>query len=254
MLTQKLNFKPLMVLCLTSILALSWGFSQKSFAEDTPREGLPGRRVGGGTRGGCAVGGNSLIALVPENNLTLTTAAYPTLFFYVPEMKESKTAEFVLLNESEEVLYESVFELDGKSGIVSFSLPNSEALSPLEVGRKYQWYFSLVCNPKDRAEDIAVDGWLQRVNTEPNLVSRLQNASVFDQANLYISENLWTDALVILADARYERPNDVMVANEWKKLLQLIGLDIIEREPLLNYPHPVSRSENTVSRQPKNPS
>lgn len=254
MLIKKQNLKPLIAFCLTSVLAFSWGLAQQSVAEETPREGLPGRRVGGGTRGGCTLGGNSLIALVPETNLALTTTAYPTLFFYVPEMKESKMAEFVLLDENEELVYESSFELAGQPGIVSFSLPNSEGLSPLEVGKNYQWYFSIVCNPNDRAEDIAVDGWLQRVNSEPDLAFRLQNATLFDQASLYISENLWADALVTLAEARWQRPNDVMVAQEWKKLLQLIGLDTIAREPLLNYPQPVSRNESTVSRHPKNAS
>ena len=80
----KRNQKTLAAIFLTSLLTLSLGsFPALLLAQqsNTVKVGLPGRRVGGGTRGNCNFGQKNLTALVPKNNLALTVAANPQLFF-----------------------------------------------------------------------------------------------------------------------------------------------------------------------------
>lgn len=228
--------KPLTALCLASLLALSWGFPQRGLAEKdgSSREGLPGRRVGGGTRGSCPATEKQLTALIPQNNLGLTAAAYPTFFFYVPKTPAPKTVEFVLRDEKDSQVYEKTLTVSGASGILSLSLPAGE-LPPLEIGKNYQWYFSILCDPKNRAEDVSVDGWIQRVEPNPVLAAKLEKAPPDERAALYASADLWHDALVTLAQLRRERPDDSAIAELWTKLLQSVGLDTIVREPLLEY-------------------
>ncbi|GAA6616063.1 DUF928 domain-containing protein [Scytonema sp. NUACC26] len=199
------------------------------------REGLPGRRVGGGTRGGCELNAKKLMALSPENNLGLTKAEYPTMFFFVPQISTPKTVEFVLRDDNNHLVYEKTFTKTGSSGIINLTLPQIKSLPPLTVGKNYRWYLSMICEPKNRAKDIVVSGWIRRVQPDPLLIKKLeQTKTATDRADLYISAGLWQDALATLAEPRYTQPNNSQLATSWTKLLQTEKLEAIAQEPLLN--------------------
>jgi hypothetical protein len=174
-----------------------------------------------------------LTALLPKTNLGLTVAGYPTFFFYIPQTP-IKTAEFVLLDEeNKKKVYETTFQIQGTTGITKFSLPASKTLQPLAVGKVYHWYISMICDPEDRSGDIYVDGWVQRVEANPNLVNQLEKASPHDQIALYRKNDLWYDTLRTLAERRRLSPNDKAIATEWTTLLKSVGLDEIAQEPLV---------------------
>ncbi|MEC4894340.1 MAG: DUF928 domain-containing protein [Oscillatoria sp. PMC 1051.18] len=221
---------------LASILIITpSSFSEQVLAQrsNNPRQGLPGRRVGGGTRGGCNFGARSLTALIPENNLSLTVAENPSLFFYLPEYAEGKTIEFVLRDEQDRLVYETTFTPTLSAGIVSYPLSNPQDSVPLKVGEKYRWYFSVICNPENRANDVSVDGWIERIEPNQTLASQLQQATLDEQVELYREAGLWNDALTILAQLRYSRPNDVSLAAQWAQLLELVELVEVAEKPLL---------------------
>lgn len=197
------------------------------------RSGLPGRRVGGGTRGNCNFGAKMLTALVPKNNLASTVAANPQLFFYIPQTSKSQELEFVLLDENDNQVYEKKFITTGKAGIISINLPESPQLKGLKIGNKYHWYLSVICNAADRASDISVDGWIQRVTPNPNLTSKLRNLAPLQLAHEYAEAGLWQEALTTLAQLRYSRPHDSTLAAEWTKFLHSADLDSIAQEPLV---------------------
>lgn len=222
-------------ICLASVLTFSYGFPEQVLAQQTSREGFPGRRVGGGTRGDCPLGAKRLTAMVPENNLMSTVAAYPTFFFYIPETPTPQAVEFVLLDENDRQVYETKFMSTGTPGIIHLSLPDAAGLPPLAIGKNYHWYFSMLCDPANRAEDVFVEGWIQRVELNSVLARKLEQASLQERADLYISADLWHEALMTLALARSDRPYDSAIAANWTKLLQFVGLGIIAQEPLIEY-------------------
>lgn len=224
-------------ICLTSLLTLSLAsFPElvKAGESNTARVGLPGRRVGGGTRGDCNFGEKTLTALIPKNNLGLTVAGHPKFFFYIPQTTDSQEVEFVLSDETESEVYEKTFKTTGSSGVVSLSLPDS---APLEIGKKYHWYVSVICNAQDRSNDVSIDGWIQRVNTNPTLASKLEKVALGERGAIYAKANLWHEALTTLAELRHSHPHDSTVSAKWTELLQSVGLDNIAQEPLKPITH-----------------
>lgn len=195
-----------------------------------PDQGLPGRREGGGTRGGCQIQQSSLIqqpsltALMPESNLGLTVAARPSFFWYVPQT--AAVAEFVLLDANNTELYKTQVPLSQQAGIVQFTLP--ETGPALQVNQSYRWFFSLVCEPLDRSADIFVSGWVKRVEPNPDLPQAL--VATAGQTGVY--ETRWYDDLATLAALRRAQPHNTALTNQWQMLLQSVGLSQIADQPL----------------------
>jgi Domain of Unknown Function (DUF928) len=195
----------------------------------TLRQGFPGRRIGGGTRGECGVSDKKMTALIPDNFLSLTVASSPTLLFYIPLEMRSKSVEFVLRDESDLLIYGTEFTLPDREGIISFSLPSSTTLA---VNQNYHWYFSIICDRRDRSGDVVVDGWLRRVELAPVLARRLRGATPLEQAMLYREAGIVNEALIALAELRRTQANDPSVTASWESLLRSIELDAIASAPI----------------------
>jgi len=222
--------------------------------------GIPGRREGAGTRGTCLINsdttGNrsasatplvqsapSLVALVPESNLGLTLAEYPTLFWYVPE-SVATTAQFTLYNSfgrDRKVVYETQLKLDGKAGIISLQVPNDGTVAPLALDRTYYWTFKLLCinpsDPNDRSGDIRVEGFVQRVMPPADLVAQLKavETGTTDSRQLpaiYAQAGIWHETLASLAKLRQDNPDDVKLKESWASLMQDINLAELANVPL----------------------
>ncbi|MEM6252334.1 MAG: DUF928 domain-containing protein [Cyanobacteria bacterium P01_D01_bin.156] len=204
-------------------------------SDNIPSQGLPGRRLGGGTRGPEVSGYTPqmpLIALVPETNLGVTTAAYPRFLFYLPNAEGIRKVEYVLRNEADELVYDTTVSVDSRSGIFSIDLASVEGLEPLQVDENYRWYFSIIAD--DRAQDISVDGWTRRVDLHtwieeqtltPDLAVRLSTAPPLEKAQLLYQEaHLWHDAALILEDLHQANPNNQTIAKEWFSLLEAVNL------------------------------
>jgi hypothetical protein len=88
----------------------------------------------------------SLTALVPKNKIGRTVSGYPTFFFYLPQT-EAELAEFILEDENRNLIYEQALTIKNLSGVIGVSIPANTNVPPLEVGKKYTWLFSLVCDP-----------------------------------------------------------------------------------------------------------
>jgi hypothetical protein len=201
----------------------------------TLRQGIPGRRVGGGTRGDFifANASGSLTALTAQSPLTITTASHPKLLFYVPEMLSDNKVEFVLRDRQDTLIYETTLSLSHEAGIVSVDLAES-GLSALNLNEDYQWYFSIVPDAQDRANDVVVHGsiryvdaaeWLAQQPAGAELSAQLATAEPLEKARLlYQQANLWQDAALLLDSLYQADPENVVIAAEWNQLLQSAGL------------------------------
>jgi hypothetical protein len=196
-----------------------------------PDRGMPGRRESGGTRGGCLPNQTTLMALMPNSNISQTVSGYPTFFWYVPATT-AEVAEFVLLDSNDREIYTTTFALDHQAGIIQLSLPDA-TLPPLTIGTEYQWYFSLICDMQDRSGDVFTSGWIQRIAPNPALTRQLEQVAENDRAKVYAEAGIWQDALMHLATLRTAQPNNAEIAQQWETLLESVDLEDLVTQPML---------------------
>lgn len=217
-----------------------------------PDAGIPtGRQRGAAARGTCPAADLPLTAFVPAVEQTsgegqgkplattnvwgLTVAEYPTFWFYVPYAQASAHfGEFVLQDEGDNDVYRTPVTLPGTPGTVGIRLPSTSA--PLEIGKRYHWYFKIYCNPQrisNPVNPIFVEGWVQRVTPNPTLISQLTVATPKQQIALYAANGIWYEALTSLAELRLVEPNDPTLEADWADLLRSISLDNVASQPIV---------------------
>ena len=79
---------------------------------------FPGRRVGGGTRGGFVIDAAAEVALNPDTNLGVTQREAPTLYFAVPATEEPYQVTFYLETEAAEPVYETTLEVGDEAELI----------------------------------------------------------------------------------------------------------------------------------------
>lgn len=210
-----------------------------------PDRGLPGRREGGGTRGNCILSQPALTALVPQSNFGLTTQAHPTLFWYVPKTI-TNLVEFELRDEQDNVIYIQQMQLTNTGGIIQLQLPQ-EAQTTLEVGKRYHWYFAVICDPTDRSGDALTEGWIERTTLDASLVSQLEQTTGVERAVLYAQSGIWFDALDTLVDLQNTEADQTAVRNIWTELLTDVNLSDLADKPFVSTDANSDASSNTTS-------
>ncbi len=211
------------------------------------REGIPGRRVGAGTRGDCqavlASTGKAqtkekkpLMALIPEDILSRTVSESPTLYWYVPAT-DVALAELRLVDAQDRELYQVKIPLTGKAGIVSYQIPAHVASQLLKPNQSYEWLFSLLCDQKEPSGNPYVRGVLQRIPPSASLLSQLRNAQPSDYSAIYAAAGIWQEALSESIKQRCDRPNDQGAYRQWVSLLQSVNLAHYSTEPVTSLCH-----------------
>ena len=200
-----------------------------------PEQGVPGRREGGGTRGlECPTATTALTALIPQSTMGQTISAKPTFFYYLPVALD-KTVQFELADERDKTLYKKSFRMvTSRPGIVSVSLGSDGNSPALEVGKNYQWYFTIKCNPKNYTDDVLVSGWINRTALAPTVKTELdRSGDPRAKLSIFAQQGLWYEYLATLAQLRLESPSDASLAHEWSSVLNSVQLGKIAQEPLI---------------------
>jgi hypothetical protein len=209
-----------------------FGVAWNSF--QPPEQGVPGRREGGGTRGLECTATNALTALIPQSTMGQTISAKPTFFYYLPAAID-KTVQFELADETDKTLYKKSFRLvTSRGGIVSISLGSDSNSPALEVGKNYQWYFTIKCNPKNYRDEVLVSGWINRTALAPTVKIQLDRSpDPRAKLSIFAQQGLWYEYLATLAHLRVESPSDASLALKWSELLSSVELHKIAQEPLV---------------------
>ena len=195
--------------------------------------GRPGRQTAGESRGECPPVNPNLTALIPTSNWGKTLSDRPTFWFYLPySPQQIPVGEFVLQDENRNDIYRTSFTLTKSQGYASISIPQQEA--PLEVGKWYRWYFKLYCKQQKISSPIFVQGWVQRVASDPTLEHQL-NAAAPREDLVYATNQIWYDAVDHLAKKRLENPTSVELENDWNQLMSAKGvsLELPDSEPMV---------------------
>ncbi|MEG4089020.1 DUF928 domain-containing protein [Microcoleus sp. Pol12B4] len=199
-----------------------------------PEDGVPGRREGGGTRGlECPTATTALTALIPQSTMGQTISAKPTFFYYLP-IALDKTVQFELADQRDKTLYKKSFRMvTTRAGVVSVSLGSDDNSPTLEVGKNYQWYFTIKCNPKNTRDDVLVSGWINRTALAPTVQTELDRSPDLTKLSIFAQQSLWYEYLATLAQLRIESPSDASLAIKWSAVLNSVELGKIAQEPLV---------------------
>lgn len=201
-----------------------------------PQRGVPGRREGGGTRGSCMEAKKLLLMpLIPNDAFSATVSERPTLFWYVPTTT-AQTAEFRLLDQAEQELYQTTVALPGTAGIVSLTLPEQVARTVLKPGQDYYWQFSIICDPAQPSKNPFVEGVIQQTRLTPAVTRQLEQAKTpRDRAAVYARNGIWQEAITTLATERCLRPQNTSAPVGWRTLLQSVQLGDYAQAPLKTF-------------------
>ena len=199
--------------------------------------GLPTHRRDGGSRGpaeSCVANLNnqSLMALIPQKTVGISASTSPKLFFYVPEVARKKTLEFVLRNESDELMYEAFVSTEG-NGIMSIEIPADVNANLLKTDENYHWYLSMICDYEQRSRDIVVEGWLRRENIDVATQKQLDTVSLVEKAEVYRDRGFWFDALSALAESPSLTTGEHSVHQKWSEMLSSVGLEELASKPFV---------------------
>jgi hypothetical protein len=193
----------------------------------------PGNRQGGTHRGEACPKDLSIIPLIPKSHDGLTLGESPTFFAYVSP--SATQVEFNLQANDQEgtQVYKTTFKVD-KPGIVEVSIPAiGDGKKSLEIGQRYEWSFSVVCDDKDPSGNYFVDGIVQRIEPQETLKNDLANPDPMTRAIAYAKNGIWYETLATLAQMRRLAPDDSGLRAEWTQLLQSQGLESIADQPLV---------------------
>jgi hypothetical protein len=228
-----------------------FGRIQRFFTDSRPQGVARGRQRGGSRRDRCPNVSDPLIAIVPFNQkgdsfVEKTISERPVFWFYVPYLPTSRRqAEFVIIDENEEDIYTATFPLSQQPGLVSLKLPPTA--SPLKNGKHYQWVFSVICNPLNRAGDATVNGSIEKVPISDSLKGKLQTASPQDAFALYAEEGLWYEAMTAFAELGKATTQDKDFQTSWKSLQQQLGLTESSAQKWVIYTLPDQKNSNKVT-------
>jgi len=175
-----------------------------------------------------------LIALIPQSTFGTTLDEYPTLYFYIPDVSlKNVQAEFTFYDKNmNTIIYEKKIPLQVSDSIVAVDLANAPDLPPLEMGKPYFWYFSIIFDPYDRSDSTYVGGWIQRVSPTSHINQELDRATPEAKPAIYANHGIWYETLESLVQLRCSEPEDSTLASNWQSLLQQVGLSNIARKPL----------------------
>ncbi len=226
--------------------------NQSNFRPPRTATGDPTNTQGGATRGDCIAEEKKFPApLVPASGMGETVAEYPTVSWYMPKTR-ALAMEFVLSGpantqdaNTQDANTQEVYSVQyslakytegtdndknkfvvGSPGIMSFTVPTATGIPPMDIGQVYQWQLKLICSePTDNSINIPpIEGEIKRVEPNPTLAARLQQATPQERVALYVEEKLWYNAVATLVELGRDRPNDPNLAAIWDKLLTSQGL------------------------------
>ncbi len=195
--------------------------------------GRPRRRQGGGSRGSCLIADKPpLTALVPDGSTGYTLAASPSFWFYLPySLNDRHLLEFVLKDSQDNLVHRQTIAGDKTAaGIVNLRLPAAVALDP---NQSYEWYLLVQCDAASAERFVFVNGAIRRLE-RPELQQQVATLAASDQTELYRSQNIWYDALDQAAIQVQAAPQDRQTRQNWRLLLQSIGLEGLATEPIIS--------------------
>jgi len=181
-----------------------------------------------------------------------TVSDKPVFWFYVPyvfvpETPPTRVARFVLLDENDRpVLNELIsIRLHDHPRFVEYSLPVE-----LSMDKVYSWYFTVICDSEKLSRNSGVRGWVQRVETTPELQMALQETSVLKLYEAYASNGIWLETVNSIMVIR--RQFSSINQDVWNGLLEYFELAGVNQPDILEDTEPSEREVVSGNQLPAN--
>lgn len=223
------------------LLSSTATFAETSFPSAMSADGSPDRRRGAGAR--CPhecinTDEETLFALVPQGNQSLTMQSQPDFFFYMPRMSGDVRLQFQLQQAHETIYDLSIAPIFPESGVKILSLADLPNVPHLQAGERYTWSVTLDCLPDGESKmHLRFVSELRVVEPDQQLLEQLTNVDELQQAEIYAKNGLWPDSLVALQQVK-QQPQDFEQYQEsvlaWDELLSSVGLEYFASKPLLS--------------------
>jgi len=198
--------------------------SSGSLVYNPPKRGVPGGRVGGGTRGGES--GPVMLPLAPDH-VGLTTQTQPTLYWYLSK-PTNYPIEFTLVDvKATTPILERRLSSSNQAGIQAIRLADYGI--SLVPGVTYRWYVSLIYGSEASSRDLVAGGAMEVAGGTVELVDqaearRLTDTVKGDQVQRFAEAGLWYDAINAVSDQIQGHPQDRMFRMQRASLLEQVGL------------------------------
>ncbi len=214
------------------LLPMSPSMAQVTF--NPPKARAPKSSSGGASRDASTCGADltvttkaSVTPLLPNTNIGLTIAERPAILVYIPQTN-AKKALFSLKDQQGKQYYQTTLALPKKRSVIEVKLPDS--VSPLKIGKNYQWSLVMICTEELEPDSPWVSGWISRVQSSGSLNQKPTLELVSKLARM----GIWYDSLSTLAELKRKQPNNPNVITSWQELLNSVDLSAIAEAPLAN--------------------
>ncbi len=217
----------------------SGGASRGDLFKPATGNGSPTQAAGGASRVGTyylnpsivgATGPAALIALLPQSFYGTTVSERPTFLVYLPA-SNAEEAVFSLKDETGNMQYQMTIPVTGKTGVMAITLPAEAPM--LQVGKNYQWFLALKINGQLSPATPYVDGWVQRIQPNAELMAAMQQPDALKRATALGKNGVWYDCVATLASLYATQPSNSTLTNQWGELLSSVGLKEIKAAPVL---------------------
>lgn len=208
---------------------------------NSPEPDRPGLRGDVGTaRGTTVIDGTPLMALMTENQLTVSQR--PTFFFYIPEGVAGDVAKF-RVETSDSLIYQEEFTLVGDDEILMLSLNRDSVQFSLETETNYRWYFEITGNRDEQNQAATQDmpltsiaGTIHFVDIDDYPLESPAELDSIEELESYHNQSLWTEWVVGLTQLQCNTPNRHALNDKWLDFLTWIDEDIarLAGQPLRN--------------------
>ena len=231
------TFNLLLIFNFVLLGLVSPAIAEKKGKTRTADFGLPTHRRDGGSRGfndSCVADAENqnLMAIIPEKTVGISASTSPELFFYIPKLENKSTLEFILRNESDDLIYEAFLTTEG-DGIMSIEIPADVSSQMLEADQNYHWYLSMICDRLQRSRDIVVEGWMRQETISLDTKEQLTTASLIEKAEVYQEQGLWFDTLSVLTEKTDSIAEKTIMRQKWSEMLASVGLADLAAEPIV---------------------
>ena len=210
------------------------GGSRTIFQNDS----APIRSVGGGSRDGrrylnqpdiTAEQPAAILALLPQSYYGKTISQHAEILVYVPQ-SAARDSVFSLKDTQGNTVHEMNVPISGQPEIISIKAPTK-----LEIDKEYKWFLALKTDGQLSTRTPYVNGWIKRVRPNQKVKASMQQPDLLQQAETFAEEGIWYDCVATLAKLRASQPNNQNLEEEWLELLESVGLNQINKAPIVAF-------------------
>ena len=212
------------------------GASRGDIFTRTSGSSSPGRTDSGASREGRRYLNNSnitmgeapaILALLPQSYFGTTISQRPEILVYLPQT-EAKESVFSLKDLEGNTLHQMTVPVSGKAGVISIKVPIN-----LKIEKNYQWFLALKIDGQLTPRTPYIDGWIKRIQPNKEIVASMQQNDLLKQATAFGKHGIWYDCVATLAKLRAAQPNNSNLNKHWSELLESVGLEQIDKAPVL---------------------